>query len=146
MDQTGAAIVEAVSPYGLAPLLLVGVGVAVVAILCVFVLPSWKKNSEAQIEIERMKAEAQIALEREREERKAKESEREAEQRKKDSENDARIAVLMEGVQRNLEIVSSNLEHNNTLLEGSQRGSSKMGVTVEDTNRKVTELHHALIN
>lgn len=145
MDQTGAALVHEAAEFGLVPFVAFGIGIAIVAVLCVFVLPAWRKNLEAQQEIERMKAEAQISLEREREDRKAKESEQQAEQHRKDAENDARMAVLMEGVQRTLEVISTNLEHNNTLLEGSRGGSAKMGETVDDTNRKVTELHHALV-
>lgn len=146
MDQTGAAIVEAVSPYGLVPLLVVGAGVAVVAILCVFVLPTWRKNLEAQQDIERMKAEAQIALEREREDRKAKEADAQARREIERAQLDTQNAVLLEGLKTSIDALVSNQERTNALLEGSRGGSQKMGSTVEDTNRKVTEIHHALIN
>ena len=146
MDQTGAALVEAVEPYGLMPLLFVGAGVAIVVILCAFVLPAWRKNLEAQQELERMKAEAQIELERERERRKAKEAEERAEDSRKRAEIDSQNAVLLEGLKTSIDAMRTAQERSNALLEGSRTGSARMGEQVEDTNRKVTELHHALIN
>ena len=41
MDATGAALVQAVEPYGLMPLFFMGAGIAVVAVLCAFVFPAW---------------------------------------------------------------------------------------------------------
>lgn len=141
MDATGAALVHAVEPYGLIPLFVLGAGVAIVVVLCAFVFPAWRKNLESQQEIERMKAEASIELEREREHRKARESDetnkREIERAKIDSQN----VVLMEGMKTSIGAVLANLEHNNALLEGSRTGSSKMGETVNDTNRVVKETH-----
>lgn len=145
MDQTGAAFVEAVEPYGPGALLVVGIGIAIVAILCAFVLPTWRKNLEAQQAIERMKAEAQIELERKREERKAAESERQAQMEKERAEIDGRQAVTMEGVKTTIDAMRVTLDHNNALLEGSRSGSAKMGDTVEDTNRLVTEIHHVIV-
>ena len=145
MDQTGAAFVEAVEPYGLMPLLFVGAGIAIVVVLCVFVLPTWRKNLEAQQELERMKAEAQIELEREREKRKAEESARQAERDKERAEIDGRQAVTMEGLKTSIDAMRAIQERSNALLEGSRSGSARMGETVEDTNRLVTEIHHVIV-
>lgn len=145
MDATGAAFVQAVEPYGLFPLLAVGAGIALVAVLCAFVFPAWRKNLEAQREIERMKTEAQIEIERERESRKAQEAEaqtkRDVERARLDSQN----AVLLEGLKTSIDALVANQERMDAEIKASRTGSQKMGGTVEDTNRKVTELHHALI-
>ena len=145
MDQTGAALVAAVEPYGLAPLMLLGAGIVVVAVLCAFVLPTWRKNLEAQQDIERMKAEAQIEIERERESRKAKEAEDAAENQRQRAEIDGKTAVLLEGLKTSIDALVANQERVDAEIKASRTGSQKMGGTVEDTNRKVTELHHALI-
>lgn len=145
MDQTGAAFVEAVEPYGPFALFIVGVGIAVVAVLCAFILPTWRKNLEAQQSIERMKAEAQIELEKKREERKAAESERQSQMNKERAEIDGRNAVTMEGLKTSIDAMRATQERSNALLEGSRSGSAKMGETVEDTNRLVTEIHHVIV-
>ena len=145
MDQTGAALVAAVEPYGLAPLMLLGAGIVVVAVLCAFVLPTWRKNLEAQQDIERMKAEAQIEIERERETRKAKEAEDAAENQRQRAEIDGKTAVLLEGLKTSIDALVANQERVDAEIKASRTGSQKMGGTVEDTNRKVTEIHHALI-
>ena len=145
MDQTGAALVAAVEPYGLAPLMLLGAGIVVVAVLCAFVLPTWRKNLEAQQDIERMKAEAQIEIERERESRKAKEAEDAAENQRQRAEIDGKTAVLLEGLKTSIDALVANQERVDAEIKASRTGSQKMGGTVEDTNRKVTEIHHALI-
>ncbi len=145
MDETGAALVEAVEPYGLLPLLFMGAGIAVVVVLCVFILPTWRKNLEAQQEIERIKAEAQIELERKREERKAADAERQAQMDKERAEIDGRNAVTTEGLKTSIDAMRATLDRNNALLEGSRSGSAKMGETVEDTNRLVTEIHHVIV-
>lgn len=145
MDQTGAALVAAVEPYGLVPLMLLGAGIVVVAVLCAFVLPTWRKNLEAQQDIERMKAEAQIEIERERESRKAKEAEDAAENQRQRAEIDGKTAVLLEGLKTSIDALVANQERVDAEIKASRTGSQKMGGTVEDTNRKVTEIHHALI-
>ena len=145
MDGTGEALIEAVEPYGLLPLLFVGAGIAIVAVLCAFVLPAWRKNLEAQQEIERMKAEAQIELEKEREKRKAREAEQQAQRDKERAEIDGRQAVTMEGLKTSIDAMRATQERSNALLEGSRAGSSKMGATVDDTNRLVTEIHHVIV-
>ena len=145
MDQTGAALVAAVEPYGLAPLMFLGAGIVVVAVLCAFVLPAWRKNLEAQQDIERMKAEAQIEIERERETRKAKEAEDAAENQRQRAEIDGKTAVLLEGLKTSIDALVANQERVDAEIKASRTGSQKMGGTVEDTNRKVTEIHHALI-
>ena len=145
MDQTGAALVAAVEPYGLVPLMLLGAGIVVVAVLCAFVLPTWRKNLEAQQDIERMKAEAQIEIERERESRKAKEAEDAAENQRQRAEIDGKTAVLLEGLKTSIDALVANQERVDAEIKASRTGSQKMGGTVEDPNRKVTEIHHALI-
>lgn len=145
MDQTGAALVHEAAEFGLVPFVAFGIGIAIVAVLCVFVLPAWRKNLESQQEIERMKAEAQIALEREREDRKAREAEAQAKREMERARIDSQNAVLLEGLKATIDALVSNQERTNALLEGSRGGSAKMGETVDDTNRKVTELHHALV-
>lgn len=145
MDATGAALVAAVEPYGLAPLMLLGAGIVIVAVLCAFVLPTWRKNLEAQQEIERMKAEAQIEIEREREARKAKEAEDAAENQRQRAEIDGKTAVLLEGLKTSIDVLVADQKRVDAEIKASRTGSQKMGGTVEDTNRKVTELHHALI-
>lgn len=125
--------------------MLLGAGIVIVAVLCAFVLPTWRKNLEAQQEIERMKAEAQIEIEREREARKAKESEDAAENQRQRAEIDGKTAVLLEGLKTSIDALVANQERVDAEIKASRTGSQKMGGTVEDTNRKVTELHHALI-
>ena len=145
MDQTGAAFVEAIEPYGLWPLLLVGAGIALIGVLCVFVLPTWRKNLEAQQELEGMKAKAQIEIEREREGRKAKEAEAQAKREVERARLDSQNAVLLEGLKTSIDALVANQERVDAEIKASRTGSQKMGGTVEDTNRKVTEIHHALI-
>ena len=145
MDATGAAFVQAVEPYGLFPLLAVGAGIALVAVLCAFVFPAWRKNLEAQREIERMKTEAQIEIERERESRKAQEAESQAKRDVERARLDSQNAVLLEGLKTSIDALVANQERMDAEIKASRTGSQKMGGTVEDTNRKVTELHHALI-
>lgn len=145
MDATGAAFVEAIEPYGLWPLMLVGAGIAVVAVLCAFVLPAWRKNLEAQQEIERMRVDAQIKLDADREARKAREAEEAAENERKRAEIDGRTAMLLEGLKTSIDALVSNQERVDAEIKASRTGSQKMGGTVEDTNRKVTEIHRALI-
>lgn len=146
MDQTAAAFVHEAAEFGLVPFVAIGIGIAVVVVLCAFFFPTWKRNLESQQEIEKMKAEAQIDLERKREDRKAQEARQQAEDNRKRIEIDSQNAVLFEGFKVSLDTLISNQERNNALLEGSRGNSAKMGSTVEDTNRKVTEIHHALIN
>lgn len=67
MDATGRAYIEAISTYGLFPLLVIGLGAAIVVILCAFVLPVWKRKTEMDAETERIRTEATIKLEQERE-------------------------------------------------------------------------------
>ena len=145
MDATGAALVQAVEPYGLVPLMIIGAGLLIVGVLCVFVLPTWRKNLEAQQGIERMKAEAQIEIEKEREARKAKEAESQAKRDVERARLDSQNAVLLEGLKTSIDTLVANQERVDAEIKASRSGSQKMGGTVEDTNRKVTELHHALI-
>ena len=145
MDQTGAAFVEAVKPYGPGALLVVGIGIALVGVLCAFVLPTWRKNLEAQQGIERMKAEAQIELEHERERRKAAESEQQAKDNRARAETDAKTAVLMEGMKASIDAMNTTLTATLARVNESGNRSSKMGETVEDTNRLVTEIHHVIV-
>lgn len=145
MDQTGAAFVEAVEPYGPFALMLVGIGIAIVAVLCFFVLPTWRKNLESQQELERMKAEAQIALEQKREERKAAESERQAEDNRERAKIDSQNAVLLEGLKTSIDAMNTTLTATLARVNESGNRSSKMGETVEDTNRLVTEIHHFIV-
>lgn len=145
MDQTGAALVAAVEPYGLMPLLFVGAGIAVVVVLCAFVFPAWKKNNEAKMEIMRAESTHRMEMERVREERKAQESADAAENERKRAEIDGRTALLLEGLKTSIDVLVSNQEHVNAEIKASRTGSQRMGGTVEDTNRKVTEIHHALI-
>ena len=145
MDQTGAAFVKAIEPYGLWPLLLVGAGIAFIGVLCVFVLPTWRKNLEAQQDLESMKAKAQIEIEREREGRKAKEAEAQAKREVERARLDSQNAVLLEGLKTSIDALVANQERVDAEIKASRTGSQKMGGTVEDTNRKVTEIHHALI-
>lgn len=45
MDQIGAALVKAVEPYGLVPLLMMGPGIALVAALCALAQAAWRSGS-----------------------------------------------------------------------------------------------------
>lgn len=146
MDETGVALVEAVEPYGLLPLLFVGAGIALVVVMCVFVLPTWRKNLEVQQEIERMKAEAQIKLDSEREKRKAKEAEEQAEDNRKRAEIDGKTAVIMEGMKTSIDAMNTTLTATLARVNESGNRSADMGKTVESTNRMVAEMHHVLIN
>lgn len=145
MDQTGAALVKAVEPYGLVPLLMIGAGIAVVAVLCAFVLPAWRRNLETQQEIERMKAEAEVERENAREERKAKEADRQAKLEGERMRIDGQNAVLIQGLKTSIDALCSNQERIEAEIRASREGSRNMGATVEDTNRKVSEIHRALI-
>lgn len=140
MDQTGAAFVEAIEPYGLWPLLLVGAGIALIGVLCVFVLPTWRKNLEAQQELESMKAKAQIEIEREREARKAEEAKIRDERDKERTALDAKTTVILEGLKTTIDTLVSNQEKVDAEIRASRQGSQKMGGTVEDTNAKTTEV------
>lgn len=146
MDETGAALVRAVEPYGLFPLLFMGAGIALVVVLCAWVLPVWRKNNEAKIDIMRAESQARTELEREREARKAKEAEDQAETNRQRAEIDGRTAVLLEGLKTSIDALVANQERVDAEIRASRTGSQKMGETVDDTNRKVTELHHALIS
>ena len=126
MDATGAALVQAVEPYGLMPLFFLGAGIAAVAVLCAFVFPAWKDKMRSDADTERMKAEAQIKLE-----------ERAA--------IDSKTAVLLEGLKASIDALKSAQEVVTAQIDASRTSSQRMGGMVEDTNRKVSEIHHELI-
>lgn len=145
MDQTGAALVEAIEPYGFTAIL-------VVLFLFVFILVVWKgvlpmvdKTLTEKRAIERLTAEANIELEKERERRKAEESERQSEENKQRAENDGKILVVMEGTKASIDAMNTTMTAFLARINESGNRSLKMGDTVEDTNRKVTEIHHELI-
>lgn len=146
MDQTGAALVEAVEPYGLMPLLFIGAGIALVVVMCAFIFPVWRKNNEAKIDIMRAESQARTELEREREARKAQEAEEQAENNRQRAEIDGRTAVLLEGLKTSIDALVSTQEHVNAQIESSRTSSQKMGSMVEDTNRKVSDLHRSLLS
>ena len=127
------------------PLLFVGAGIAVVVVLCAFVFPAWKKNNEAKMEIMRAESDHRMEMERVREERKAQEAADAAENERKRAEIDGRTAMLLEGLKTSIDALVANQERVDAEIKASRTGSQKMGGTVEDTNRKVTELHRALI-
>ena len=94
---------------------------------------------------ERLTAEANIELEKERERRKAEESERQSEENKQRAENDGKILVVMEGTKTSIDAMNTTMTAFLARINESGNRSIKMGDTVEDTNRKVTEIHHELI-
>lgn len=146
MDEVGAAIVHEAADFGLVPFVAFGVGVAVVAVLCAFVLPVWRKTVEEQREVERMRVEAQIDLDRKREEREAAEAERKAAEARERAEIDGRTAVLLEGLKTSIDALVANQERVDAEIKASRTGSQRMGETVDDTNRKVSDLHRALLS
>ena len=145
MDATGAALVHAVEPYGLMPLFFLGAGIAVVAVLCAFVFPAWKDKMRADADTERMKAEAQIKLEEQRETRKAEESKLRDEREQERAAIDSKTAVLLEGLKASIDALKSAQEVVTAQIDASRTSSQRMGGMVEDTNRKVSEIHHELI-
>ena len=145
MDATGAALVQAVEPYGLMPLFFLGAGVAAVAVLCAFVFPAWKDKMRSDADTERMKAEAQIKLEEQRETRKAEESKLRDEREQERAAIDSKTAILLEGLKTSIDALKSAQEVVTAQIEASRTSSQRMGGMVEDTNRKVSEIHHELI-
>lgn len=145
MDATGAALVQAVEPYGIMPLFFLGAGIAVVAVLCAFVFPAWKDKMRADADTERMKAEAQIKLEEQRESRKAEESKLRDEREQERAAIDSKTAVILEGLKTSIDALKSAQEVVTAQIDASRTSSQRMGGMVEDTNRKVSEIHHELI-
>lgn len=145
MDATGAALVQAVEPYGLMPLFFLGAGIAAVAVLCAFVFPAWKDKMRSDADTERMKAEAQIKLEEQRETRKAEESKLRDEREQERAAIDSKTAVLLEGLKASIDALKSAQEVVTAQIDASRTSSQRMGGMVEDTNRKVSEIHHELI-
>ena len=145
MDATGAALVHAVEPYGLMPLFFLGAGIAVVAVLCAFVFPAWKDKMRSDADTERMKAEAQIKLEEQRETRKAEELKLRDEREQERAAIDSKTAVLLEGLKTSIDALKSAQEVVTAQIDASRTSSQRMGGMVEDTNRKVSEIHHELI-
>lgn len=145
MDATGAALVQAVEPYGIMPLFFLGAGIAVVAVLCAFVFPAWKDKMRADADTERMKAEAQIKLEEQRETRKAEESKLRDEREQERAAIDSKTAVILEGLKTSIDALKSAQEVVTAQIDASRTSSQRMGGMVEDTNRKVSEIHHELI-
>lgn len=137
---------KAVEPYGLLPLVFIGAGIAVAFVLCAFVFPVWKKSVESTLEIKRAESEARIELDREREIRKAREVEDAAERDQQRARLDSQNAVLLEGLKTSIDALVKNQERVDAEIKASRQGSQKMGSTVEDTNRKVSDLHRALLS
>ena len=153
MDGTGAALVEAVAPYGLVPLAVLGGALVTVVAMCAFVLPAWRDKMKADAETARMRVEAEIKMEQEREQRKASDAERRYEHDQERAAIDSRTAVLLEGLKTSIDALRTDQEGQRTELqafnarvEASGTASRKMGETVEDTNRMVREMHHELIH
>lgn len=136
---------QAVEPYGIMPLLFLGVGIAVVVILCAFVLPVWKRKTEMDAETERIRMEATIKLEQEREARKVQEAKAREEHERERAEIDGKTAVILEGLKTSIDALKSAQEVVTAQIDASRTSSQRMGGLVEDTNRKVSEIHHELI-
>ena len=145
MDATGAALVHEVAGYGLFPLLVIGLGAAIVAVLCAFVLPVWKRKTEMDSETERIRMEATIKLEQEREARKVQEAKAREEHERERAEIDGKTAVILEGLKTSIDALKSAQEVVTAQIEASRTRSQRVGGMVEDTNRKVSEIHHELI-
>lgn len=136
---------QAVEPYGIMPIFFLGAGIAVVAVLCAFVFPAWKDKMRADADTERMKAEAQIKLEEQRESRKAEESKLRDEREQERAAIDSKTAVILEGLKTSIDALKSAQEVVTAQIDASRTSSQRMGGLVEDTNRKVSEIHHELI-
>lgn len=136
---------QAVEPYGIMPLFFLGVGIAVVVILCAFVLPVWKRKTEMDAETERIRMEATIKLDQEREARKVQEAKAREEHERERAEIDGKTAVILEGLKTSIDALKSAQEVVNAQIDASRTSSQRMGCMVEDTNRKVSEIHHELI-
>lgn len=136
---------QAVEPYGIMPLFFLGVGIAVVVILCAFVLPVWKRKTEMDAETERIRMEATIKLEQEREARKVQEAKAREEHERERAEIDGKTAVILDGLKTSIDALKSAQEVVTAQIDASRTSSQRMGVMVEDTNRKVSEIHHELI-
>ena len=145
MDATGAALVHEVAGYGLFPLLVIGLGIAIVVVLCAFVLPVWKRKTEMDAETERIRMEATIKLEQEREARKVQEAKAREEHERERAEIDGKTAVILEGLKTSIDALKSAQEVVTAQIDASRTSSQRMGGLVEDTNRKVSEIHHELI-
>lgn len=136
---------QAVEPYGIMPLFFLGVGIAVVVILCAFVLPVWKRKTEMDAETERIRMEATIKLDQEREARKVQEAKAREEHERERAEIDGKTAVILEGLKTSIDALKSAQEVVTAQIDASRTSSQRMGGLVEDTNRKVSEIHHELI-
>lgn len=136
---------QAVEPYGIMPLFFLGVGIAVVVILCAFVLPVWKRKTEMDAETERIRMEATIKLDQEREARKVQEAKAREEHERERAEIDGKTAVILEGLKTSIDALKSAQEVVTAQIDASRTSSQRMGCMVEDTNRKVSEIHHELI-
>lgn len=136
---------QAVEPYGLFPLLVIGIGAAIVVILCTFVLPVWKRKTEMDAETERIRMEATIKLEQEREARKVQEAKAREEHERERAEIDGKTAVILEGLKTSIDALKSAQEVVTAQIDAYRTSSQRMGGMVEDTNRKVSEIHHELI-
>lgn len=136
---------QAVEPYGIMPLFFLGVGIAVVVILCAFVLPVWKRKTEMDAETERIRMEATIKLDQEREARKVQEAKAREEHERERAEIDGKTAVILEGLKTSIDALKSAQEVVTAQIDASRTSSQRMGGMVEDTNRKVSEIHHELI-
>lgn len=136
---------QAVEPYGIMPLFFLGAGIAVVAVLCAFVFPAWKEKMRSDADTERMRVEAQIKLEEQRESRKAEESKLRDEREQERAAIDSKTAVILEGLKTSIDALKSAQEVVTAQIEASRTSSQRMGGMVEDTNRKVSEIHHELI-
>ena len=132
---------QAVEPYGLMPLFFLGAGIAAVVVLCAFVFPAWKDKMRSDADTARMKAEADIKLEERREERKAEEYRLRDEREQERAAIDSKTAVLLEGLKTSIDALKSAQEVVTAQIDASRTSSRHMGEMVEDTNRKVTELH-----
>lgn len=136
---------QAVEPYGIMPLFFLGLGIAVVVILCAFVLPVWKRKTEMDAETERIRMEATIKLDQEREARKVQEAKAREEHERERAEIDGKTAVILEGLKTSIDALKSAQEVVTAQIDASRTSSQRMGGMVEDTNRKVSEIHHELI-
>ena len=141
----GAALVHEVAGYGLFPLMVIGLGAAIVVVLCAFVLPVWKRKTEMDAETERIRMEATIKLEQEREARKVQEAKAREEHERERAEIDGKTAVILDGLKTSIDALKSAQEVVTAQIEASRTRSQRMGGMVEDTNRKVSEIHHELI-
>ena len=140
MDQTGAAIIQEMSQYGLVPLILTIAALCAVLIVCIFVIPVWRRKIEADTQIEKARQEHEAKIESLREQRLSESQEREARLDEERLELNARTAVLIEGMKTSLENLNSTTAAMLATAKESDVRSNKLSDKVDSVATTITRV------